>query len=115
MTVDEIVTQALLTEFQQSQIYHDNLPENGGYPMIMYTDLSESPVLHADNMLYGKEHVIRVTIVTSGNAGINALKDLVYNAMIDAGFMWQNTHKVHDKNEYYTSLDFSIARRLENV
>lgn len=115
MTVDELVANALLTEFQQDQIYHDNLPEDGRFPAIMYTDLSIVPSLHADNRLYGYEHVIRVTIVTRGNSEINALKSLVYNAMVNAGFMWENTNKVHDKNEYYTSLDFSIGRRLEHV
>ena len=107
MNIDEKVATALLTKFNISQIYHDNLPEHGTYPMIMYTDLQENPALHGDNKLLAREHIIRVTLVTSGNHEINALKKDIEDCMIDAGFMWQNTAKIHDKNEYYTSLDFS--------
>lgn len=109
MNVDEKAASALLTEFDACSIYHDNLPENNTFPAIMYTDVTESPVLHCDNRLYGYEHIIRVTVVTNGNAGINDLKDKVYNCMTDAGFMWQNTNKTREHNEYYTSMDFSIS------
>lgn len=113
MNIDEQAANALLTKFNIAQIYHDNLPEHGNYPMIMYTDLQENPALHGDNNLLAREHIIRVTIVTSGNHEINSLKKDVETAMIDAGFMWQNTAKIHDKNEYYTSLDFSKGE-IEN-
>ena len=107
--VDTLVANALLTEFNQNQIYHDDLPEQAVYPMIQYTDLTEAPVLHADNKLYSYQHIIRVTIVTYGNADINELKGKVYRCMVDAGFMWQNTNKVRDGKEYYTAMDFSIG------
>jgi hypothetical protein len=109
MTVDEKVATALQTEFEQGQIYHDNVPENGTYPMICYTDLSETPALHADNKLYARSHVIRVTVVTLGNHDINTLKEKVERCMVDAGFMWQTTNKTRDGKEYYTSLDFEIG------
>ena len=109
MTVDEKVATALQTEFEQGQIYHDNVPENGTYPMICYTDLSETPALHADNKLYARSHVIRVTAVTLGNHDINDLKEKIERCMVDAGFMWQNTNKTRDGKEYYTSLDFEIG------
>ena len=107
--VDVKCANALLTEFEQNQIFHDDLPEDGTYPMICYTDLTETPELHADNHLYSYEHIIRVTVVTHGNTGINALKNKVFNCMTNAGFMWQNTNKVRDGKEYYTALDFSIG------
>ena len=109
MTIDEKAANALLTKFDMGRVYHDNVPENGSYPMVCYSDISETPALHADNKLYGKEHVIRVTIVTGGNAGINELKDKVFSAMTSAGFMWQSSNKVRDNHEYYTSMDFSIG------
>ena len=112
ITVDEIAARALLTEFEQRQVYHDDVPEDGTYPMVCYTDISETPVLHADNELYAYEHIIRVTIVTYGNAGINELKKKVYRCMVDAGFMWQNTGKARDGKEYYTSLDFSRGEKI---
>lgn len=110
--IDELCANALLTQFDSTIIYHDDVPEHGSYPMICYTDISESPVLHADNKLYAKEHIIRITIVTFGNAGINELKQRVYECMTDAGFMWQNTGKTRDGKEYYTSLDFSIDNEV---
>ena len=109
MTVDEMAANALLTEFTQNQIYHDDVPENGTYPMICYTDLSESPALHADNKLYARSHIIRVTVVTLGNHDINTLKAKVERCMVNAGFNWQNTGKARDGKEYYTSLDFEIG------
>ena len=108
VNVDVLAANALLTVFNSNQIFHDMLPENGNYPMVVYKDLSETPVLHADNKLYGREHVIRVTIVTNGNATINALKQQVEDAMTEAGFMWKSTNKVNDGVEYYTNMDFSI-------
>ena len=111
MTVDEMVANALLTEFSQAQIYHDNVPENGTYPMICYTDLSESPALHADNKLYARSHVMRVTAITLGNHGINEIKQKIERCMVNAGFVWQSTDKVRDGKEYYTALDFEIGVR----
>ena len=115
VNIDELAANALLTEFNQNQIYHDNIPDDGHYPMICYKDISETPVLHADNKLYGKEHIIRVTVVTLGNSGINELKDKIYQCMVDAGFMWQSTAKVQDDREFYTSLDFSIGNLVNQV
>ena len=112
VNVDVLAANALQMKFDKCSIYHDNLPENNVFPCVMYTDVTESPVLHADNQLYGYEHIIRVTIVTNGNSGINELKDDVYDCMTAAGFMWQNTNKVRENNEYYTSMDFSIGRRM---
>ena len=109
MNIDEIVANALQTQFNSDVIFHDDIPENGIYPMLMYSDLSETPALHADNKLYAREHIIRVTLVTWGNAGINELKDKIESCMVEAGFMWQNTNKTRDGKEYYTSLDFSFG------
>ena len=107
--IDEKVANSLLSKFDKSQIFHDDLPEDGTYPMIYYTDLTESALSHADNKLYGYEHIIRVTIVTYGNAAINDLKNEVFECMTENGFMWQNTNKVRDGKEYYTAMDFSIG------
>ena len=107
--VDIIAANALATEFNTDIVYHDDAPEHGTYPIISYTDLQENPALHADNKLYGHEHIIRVTIITHGNAGINELKTRVFNCMTEAGFMWQTTNKTRDGKEYYTTMDFSYS------
>lgn len=107
--IDEKVAAALLQVFDKSQVFHDEVPENGSYPMVCYTDLSETPVLHADNKLYGYEHIVRVTVVTYGNAGINELKEKVFEKMTATGFVWQNSNKARVGKEYYTTLDFSIG------
>jgi len=109
INVDALAASALLTQFNTNSVYHDTLPDAGEYPMVVYTDLSETPDLHADNALYGMQHIIRVTIVTCENASINELKAKVMSCMTAAGFMWQNTNKTRNDNEYYTTLDFSIG------
>ena len=109
VNVDVLCANALQTKFNTNQIYHDNLPDSGIYPMVVYSDISETPALHADNKLWAKEHIIRVTLVTSGNSTINALKQDIEDCMTEAGFMWQSTNKTHDKNEFYTALDFSYG------
>ena len=109
VNVDVLTANALLTEFSQNQIYHDDVPEHGNYPMVCYTDLTLNPALHADNKLYAYEHIIRVTIVSYGNAPINELKAKVYDAMTKAGFMWRSTNKTRDDKEYYTAMDFTIG------
>lgn len=107
--IDVKVANALMTKFEQNQIFHDDLPEDDNFPKIVYTDLSENPILHCDNKLYGYEHIIRVTVVTYGNAGINDLKNQVFECMENAGFSWQSTNKVRDGKEYYTAMDFSVG------
>ena len=111
-TVDEITAEALLTEFEPSQVYHDDAPEHGSYPLVCYTDLTSTPALHADDKLYGIEYIIRVTIITAGNAGINELVNRVRSCMVSAGFMWQSTNKVRDGKEFYTSIDFSRGEKV---
>lgn len=114
VNIDVLTANALQTKFNSEQIYHDTLPEHGNYPMVVYSDLTETPALHADNVLYAREHIIRVTLVTYGNHEINTYKKDIYDAMVNAGFMWQNTAKARDNNEYYTTQDFSIGN-LEEV
>ena len=115
--IDAIAAQALahneaLTSLLANgvnSIYHEDAPENGQYPLIQYQDVSTSPVLHADNKLNALEKVIRVTIINNTNIGKHALKEAVYNAMVDAGFMWEMTTNTRDGKEIYTSLDFSYG------
>ena len=109
MNVNEIVANALLTEFSSNQVYHDDIPEHGEYPMICYKNIGENPVLHADNKLYAKEYIFRITAVTFGNSSIESLKTKIYNCMTEADFMWITTGTARDGKEYYTSLDFSYG------
>lgn len=110
--VDIIAATALQSKFNKSQIFHDEFPDSGTYPAIVYSDVTETRALSADDKVWAKEHIIRVTIVTNGNSGINALKQDVEDCMTEAGFLWENTGKVRDKNEYFTSLDFSYSYKV---
>ena len=123
VSVDKIAAQALanceqftaLLAHGASSIYHDDAPENGEYPLLQYMDVSESPVLHADNRLKAFEKVIRVTAIDNTNARRHALKEAIYKAMTDAGFMWNMTTTTRDINEYYTSMDFSYGVEVQNI
>lgn len=98
----------LLTTFGYP-VYHDNAPEDGAYPMIQYTTLSDRPALQADNRTVARETVIRVTLINNTPAGREDWKNSLIDLMENAGFMWQNTSTVRDRNEYYTAVDFSAG------
>ena len=93
-------------------VYHDNAPEDGSYPLIQYSTLSDRPVLHADNKTRGYEAVFRITLINNTPVGREVFKAQVIEIMENAGFMWQNTATTRDKNEYYTSIDFSVGEEL---
>lgn len=117
INVDEIAAQALANyeplvsklANKRCSIYHDNAPENGEYPIVQYTDISETPILHADNEAIAFQKIIRVTIINNTPVGRHELKESVIEAMKAAGFMWQATDTIRDMREYYTVIDFSYG------
>lgn len=117
VNVDELAAQALANNVAllamlpngADSIYHDNAPENGEYPLIQYSMMTEIPAFHCDNKLKAVDNVVRVTIINNTNAGRYSLKNAVYNALVDAGFMWINTNTVRNGREYYTALDFRLG------
>ena len=121
--VDEIAAQALANNIALTtmlangadSIYHDNAPEDGEYPLIQYSMMTEVPAFHCDNKLKAVDNVVRVTIINNTNVGRYSLKNAVYNAMIDNGFMWVNTNTIRDGREYYTAMDFRLGTLVQNV
>lgn len=117
INVEELAAQALsnyeplinMLYNKKCSIYHDNAPEDGNYPLLQYTDLSENPVLHADDKAIAFEKVIRVTIIMGSPVNRHELKEAVMKAMVDAGFMWQMTDTLRVGREYYVILDFSYG------
>lgn len=117
VNVDELVANALtssdrLTSLlynKKCSIYHDNAPDNGYYPTIQYTDISESPVLHADDKAIAFQKTVRVTIINNTPVNRHELKEAVMEAMTNAGFMWQGTDVLRYGREYYVVLDFSYG------
>lgn len=93
-------------------VFHDNAPEDGTYPLVQYTTLSERPALQADNRTKGYESIFRITLINNTPVGREAFKSELIELMENAGFMWQNTATTRDKNEYYTTLDFSIGEEI---
>jgi len=111
MTNYNVIVSQLLEQFN-IPVFHDNAPEDGQYPMIQYTTLSEMPALQADNRTKAREVVIRVTFISDTPAGREDFKDRLITVMENAGFMWQNTNTVRDRNEYYMSIDFSVGEEI---
>lgn len=91
-----------------ASIYHDFLPEDNRYPAIQYMDITETPVLHADNAVKGVSKTVRVNIVDNTQTRRNSLKQAIITAMSSAGFMWQMTTTTRNGREYYTSIDFNF-------
>ena len=114
VNVDEIAAQALYncTELTSQLaegaegIYHDMAPDDGQYPMVQYSDISETPALHGDNKPIAFKKVIRVSTIDNTPARRHALKEAIMACMQDAGFMWQATNTLRVDREYYTILDF---------
>lgn len=106
--VNKNVADALLEHFPKCQIFHDDLQE-GKYPAVVYSTLTEIPHMHADNQLYAWEKVIRITLVTNTLVGTEEMKWQIYDSMTQREFMWENTNTTKDGNEYYIAMDFSIG------
>lgn len=117
INIDVLAAKAL-TEYEplttllangSDSVYHDDAPENGEYPILQYTAISETPAMHADNRAVALQKVIRVTVINSTNAGRHAFKEAIMKAMTDAGFMWQSTNTARSDSEFYLVMDFSYA------
>lgn len=123
LNVDELAAQALtgsdavtaLLADGPASVFHDYLPENNRYPAIQYADITESPVLHADNAVLGVSKTIRVTVVDNTQTRRHAIKNAVLTAMKDAGFLWQMTTNTRNGREYYTSIDFYYLYEVNEV
>ena len=117
VNIDEIAAQALMNSETLTSmlangadsVYHDNAPEDGEYPIVQYTDVTEVPVLHADNNVVAFQKIIRVTIINNTPVNRSVLKEKVINAMVSAGFSWQSANTVKSDREYYTAIDFSYG------
>lgn len=118
MTNIDVLAAKALTEYEPltsllangaESVYHDDAPENGEYPILQYTAISETPAMHADNRAVALQKVIRVTVINSTNAGRHAFKEAIMKAMTDAGFMWQSTNTARSDREFYLVMDFSYS------
>ena len=90
-------------------IYHDDAPDDGVYPILVYTTISEVPAMNADNGLYAWQKVVRVTVIDNTQTRRHAFKEAIYKAMKQAGFAWQMTNTMKNINEYYLIMDFLYA------
>ena len=113
---DAAVSNILLGEFpagESVKIYHNRAPEVGdaAYPYIVYRSLSLSPVFHADNQMWGYQHVVRVTVV-SKNESAKDVENRVLTAMETGGYVWQGLNPAVEDKEYgetYTAMDFIMC------
>ena len=101
---------ALLAAGKDS-VYHDQSKDAGTYPVIVYTMINDSPHQHVDNVCNAHFSSLRVWIETN-NGAVNELSELVYKAMIDAGFMWQQNNDGTEDNYFYRAMDFTYAELL---
>ena len=100
---------SLLAKGKES-IYHNKSKDAGSYPVVVYTVTGDSPHRHSDNKCDAHFAVARVWIETS-NGACSRLAELVYDAMTEAGFMWQQDDDGHDDdgNYFYRAMDFTYA------
>ena len=114
MTVEERVYNALtgsatlvaLLADGVNSIYNTRSDDAGTYPVIVFTLVSASPSLHADDELKAFETVYRISALTE-NGSTKALRSAIYKAMTDAGFMWEDTNKIWDADVCVLSMDFT--------
>ena len=112
--IDAVAAQALVGSAEltamlangSASVFHDDAPEDGSYPMVMYTAVSENPIFHADNEIGALQKTIRVVIISDTNSNRDALKKAVMRAMKNAGFLWIQTNTGRENREFLTALDF---------
>lgn len=114
MTVEERVYNALtgsealvsLLADGVNSIYNTRSDDAGTYPVVVFTLVSASPVLHADNTMLAFDTVYRISALTD-NGSTKQLRKAIYDAMTGAGFMWEDTNKVWDADVCVLSMDFT--------
>ena len=119
MTVEERVYNALtgsealvsLLADGVNSIYNSKSDDAGTYPVVVFTLVSASPSLHADNELKAFETVYRINALTA-DGSTKALRKAIYDAMIDAGFMWEDTNKTWDADVCVLSMDFTYSEEV---
>lgn len=94
-----------------ASVYHNQSPDAGTYPVIIFRTLTDAPHQHADNVFTAHMTVIRVHILTADGV-VSALSELVRSVMLQAGFMWENSADGAEDDYYYRAMDFSIAEEV---
>lgn len=119
MTVEERVYNALtgsealvsLLADGVNSIYNSKSDDAGTYPVVVFTLVSASPSLHADDTMIAYETVYRISALTA-DGSTKALRKAIYDAMIDAGFMWEDTNKTWDADVCVLSMDFTYSEEV---
>ena len=119
MTVEERIYKAL-TESEEllsllangkDSVYAKQSDDAGTYPIVVIILVSAVPYMHSDDTMTAYKTVHRITALTENGAN-SRLRMAIYNAMIAAGFLWQDTNEVHDNDVYALSMDFEYTEEI---
>lgn len=86
---------ATLVAMLTGGIYADACPDAGTYPVLVYSEISNIPALHADDAEKASKSTIQIGILTNGSS-TSAIAARVDTLMLGLGFMRQFAGDLQD-------------------
>ena len=120
MSVAKMVYQALVRSRELTQllahgkkgIYHGRSPDAGTYPIIVYSVISDVPVLSADGAELERCITLRIHVLTK-DGRFRELHRAVQNALLPLGFVRTQTQELVEKDIFVEITDYKTAMEGE--
>lgn len=99
---------AALVAMVTGGIFADRNPDGGTYPALTYSEISNVPILNADNAEEISRSTIQISVLTDG-ASTTAIAERVNVIMLGLGFMRQFAGDLMDGNIKIKALRYTIT------
>ena len=92
-------------------VYKDQAPESGKYPICVVLNTSSTPVEFADNKPHKFKNDVSVFVMTKyGNDDV--FENIIYEALKNAGALYQRTTRDMDYTVHYLKMEFSYYENI---
>lgn len=102
-------TDATLVALATGGIFADTNPDSGTYPVVVYSEISNIPHLHADDVEKISKSTIQISVLTLDGAS-SAIAERVNTLMLGIGFMREFSGDLIDGNIKIKSMRYAIAQ-----
>lgn len=106
------ITSLLHADAEGRSIYHIHSPDAGGYPILIYSIISDVPALTADGMEQERRVTVRIHICTK-DAVYEPIFAAVNAAMLGIGAMRYQTNEIFADGLFVLVCDYTIGQGVE--